>query len=263
MALIDLTTPEMVDVSGAWLDAGSPEGKVISRAKGLVPLLMFVREAHEGLLASQVVAENPHAARIKELTQTNTDLDRDHDRHVRGSILLLEALALLAKSDKRRDAYRATSLALFPDGASTTQLSYSAEAGNAAMVDERLSDAHKKTMATIVTPEGSLPEIVGRWKKVARALGESDKERTRLMEVKADGTTKSDGIQARNAWIRAVDVFRRAIPMAKLSAEDVTTILATLTKSEERGKNRGGGGGGEEGGDESGEGGEPTGDGEG
>jgi hypothetical protein len=37
MALIDLTTPEMVDVSGAWLDAGSPEGKVISRAKGARP----------------------------------------------------------------------------------------------------------------------------------------------------------------------------------------------------------------------------------
>ena len=263
MGLMDLTTPEMVDISGAWLDASSTEGKLIARAKGLVPLLAFVREAHEGLVASQVVGENPHAARIKELSQQNVELDREHDRHVRGIISILEGLASLAKTPKRRAAYEAAAHALFPDGPSTAQLSYSAEAGNAAMVDERLSDAHKKTMASITTPEGSLPEIVGRWKKVARALGESDKERTRLMEVKADGTTKSDGIQARNAWIRAVDVFRRAIPMAKLSPEDVTTILATLTKSEERGKNRGGGGGGEEGGDESGEGGEPTGGGEG
>jgi hypothetical protein len=263
MALIDLTTPEMVDVSGAWLDAGSPEGKVISRAKGLVPLLMFVREAHEGLLASQVVAENPHAARIKELTQTNTELDRDHDRHVRGSILLLEA---------SRSSPRATSGAT-RTGRRRSRSSPTARRRRSSPTRPRPATPPWSTSASATPtrrrwppsprPRAPSPRSWAAGRKVARALGESDKERTRLMEVKADGTTKSDGIQARNAWIRAVDVFRRAIPMAKLSPEDVTTILATLTKSEERGKNRGGGGGGEEGGDESGEGGEPTGGGEG
>lgn len=257
MALIDLTSPEMVDISGAWLDASSTAGKAIGRSKSLAPLLTFVREAHEGLTSSQVVGENPHAARIKELAQKNVELDRDHDRLVRGAISLLEALALLAKTPKRRATYESLSVALFPVGPSTAQLSYSAEAGTAAMVDERLTEAHRKTLASVTTPEGSLSDVVGRWKKVARELGESDKERTRLIEVKTTGTTKADGIQARNAWIRAVDVFRRAIPMAKLSEEEQSDILASLSKAEERGKNRGGGG--DESGDEGGEDAAPTG----
>jgi hypothetical protein len=243
MGLMDLTTPEMVDISGAWLDASSTEGKLIARAKGLVPLLAFVREAHEGLVASQVVGENPHAARIKELSQQNVELDREHDRHVRGIISILEGLASLAKTPKRRAAYEAAAHALFPDGPSTAQLSYSAEAGTAAMLDKRLTDAHRKTIASVTTPEGSLNDLVGRWRKAARELGDSDKERTRLLEVKPEGATKADMLQARHAWGRAVDVLRRAIPMAKLSDEDTSTILASLTKAEERGKTRGGSGG--------------------
>jgi hypothetical protein len=236
MALIDLTSPEMVDISGAWLDTSSTAGKAIARSKGLVPLLLFVREAHEGLTTSQVVGENPHAGRIKELAQQNVELDRDHDRLVRGSISLLDSLALLAKTPKRRAAYESLSVALFPAGASTTQLSYSAEAGTAAMVDERLTEAHRKTLESVTTPEGSLSDVVGRWKKVARALGESDKERTRLLETKAEGTTKADGIQARNAWIRAVDVFRRATPWRSSPRRNRPTSSRASSKPKSAGR---------------------------
>ena len=98
-------------------------------------------------------------------------------------------------------------------------------------------------VASVTTPEGSLNDLVGRWRKAARELGDSDKERTRLLEVKPEGATKADMLQARHAWGRAVDVLRRAMPMAKLSDEDTSTILASLTKAEERGKTRGGSGG--------------------
>ena len=243
MALIDLTSPEMVELSGAWLDEGTAEGKVLARDAALAPLLGFVREAHEALVASQVVGDSPHAERIQELSQRSTELDRQHDALVRGVLRILTGLGDVAKTEKRRAGYEAVAAALFPEGPASALRSYAAQAGSASMVDERLTAAHRQVLESLASPEGTLAELVARWKKVARALGESDNERTRLLEVKASAPSRADHLKARHGWVRAVDVLRRAIALAKLPEADVAMVLANLTKAEARGKGRGAGGG--------------------
>lgn len=240
MGLKDLSTAEMLDISGVWLEASTPGGGLIAKTKSLSNLVVFVQEAHDGLSQSQIPAANPNEKKLKELADKNVKLDRRHDAVARCIIRVLGGLAEGAKNSERRELYLDTSAALFPDGLASTQKSYAGQAGNAAEVDKRLEPKHRELLASIVTPDGKLSEHVARWRKRAKELGDSDKERTRLAAEKTDGVTKGDVVEARNQWIRAADVLVRAIPLAKLSEEDALKITQGLTKATDRATRRGG-----------------------
>ena len=108
--------------------------------------------------------------------------------------------------------------------------------------EARLTPEHKKLLAEIVTPDGPFAQYVSRWQKLARELGASDKERTRLLAQKGFGATKTDAQNARTEWVRAVDVLVKTIRLAKLTPEQAELLTGPLTKAVDSATRRGKGG---------------------
>lgn len=243
MGYKDLTSAEMTTISGEWVSADTDAGKLFRTTKQLDSVYQFIGAAHEGLGASQVVGDSTLERELQALAEKNAELDARHDKLVRCIWKTLNALAEGAKTKARATLYLDTAKALFPDGASSTQATYAGQAGNAALVDQRLKPEHKELLASINTPDGTLAQHVSRWKKRAHELGESDKERTRLLAQKEAGVTKADAQVARTEWVRAADLLVRTLRMAKLTPEQVETLTGPLTKAVDRASKRGKGGG--------------------
>jgi hypothetical protein len=243
MGYKDLTSAEMIAISGDWISADTEAGKLFRATKQLDSVYQFITAAHEGLGASQVVGDSTVERELQALAEKNAELDARHDKLVRCIWKTLNALAEGAKTKARATLYLDTAKAIFPDGASSTQATYAGQAGNAALVEQRLKPEHKEMLAAITTPDGTLAQHVSRWKKRALELGESDKERARLVAQKDAGVTRADAQVARTEWVRAADLLVRTLRMAKLTPAELETLTGPLTKAVERATKRGKGGG--------------------
>ena len=246
MGYKDLTSAEMIAISGDWLSDDSDAGNLFRKTKKLAAVYQFIADAHEALGSTQVVGDSTLDRELAALAEKNVVLDRKHDALLRCTWKTLNALAEGAKTKARAALYLDTAKALFPGGAASTQASYAAQAGQAELVEKRLTPEHKKLLSEIITPDGPLSQHVSRWQKVARELGESDKERTRLLAQKEVGVTKADAQGARTDWVRAVDVLVKTIRLAKLTPEENELLTGGLTKAVDRATRRGKGGGGED-----------------
>ena len=244
MGYKDLTSAEMTDISGDWVSEKTAAGQLFRETKKLASIYVFIAEAHEGLAAAQVVGSSANDRELQALAEKNVELDRCHDALVRCIWKTLHGLAEGAKTKARAALYLDTAMAIFPDGAASAQKTYAAQAGNAELVEKRLTPEHKQLLSEIVTPDGPLSQHVSRWQKRARELGASDKERTRLLAQKETGVTKMDAQNARTEWVRAVDVFVKTVRLAKLTPEEVETLTGQLTKAVDRATRRGKGPGG-------------------
>jgi hypothetical protein len=159
MAYKSLTTPTMVTITGAWLDK-EHERPLIESLPQAGPLLAGIEKAHKGLLQTQSAGEKD-ADSTTMLQRKQEDLDARHDRKARGVHGALTAFADLA--DKPEDAAALIALRdrVYPHGLKVVQWSYTDEAGEAKLLEKRLTQGDKELLKQLPVPGGS-PRPLGR-----------------------------------------------------------------------------------------------------
>ena len=237
MSYKSLTTPTMVTISGAWLD-NAQERPLIESLPKAGALLSSLEVAHTGILTTQNTGIQAAASIIAIQEQQGT-LDVLHDRKARGGYNLLGALAELATGPEEAAKYLALRDRLYPHGLKIVQWSYTDEAGEAKLAEERLSDDDKILLKKIPVPNGSLFDEHQARIKAAKDLGELEKKKTSLASsTETQGTTPSDVVRARNHWIRVVSAFVKVLELEDLSDADEGRILNQLRDAERRADQR-------------------------
>jgi hypothetical protein len=232
MAYKDLSTPTMVTLTGAWLDAEQlrPAVEALPQAGALLPSL---ERAHDGLLGTQRTGEKAVGA-LRILQEKEIALDDRHDRKAKGAFGVLGAFAELADDPADKAAYLALRGRLFPHGVKVIQWSYVDEAGEAELVEQRLTKEDRALLKALPVPGGTLLDEHRARVKAALELGALEKERAALTaEAAADPAVSSgDVVRARNAWIRAVRAFVAVLGLEEIDDAARERILLPLTKAE-------------------------------
>jgi hypothetical protein len=242
MAKRDLSSETMIHLTEALLDPTPKGARTILAGLPIVSVLIpKIEEAHAILLSRQVASPPGEVtAKITAIQVKQTALDARHDRKMRGSIKLLEALADLA--DEPDDARRYLELrdVLCPDGLKGIIKSYVDEAGAATLLQGRLDDPKKKQLGKIAIPGGKLLDVVNDWMASAEELGalESDKTALTKLAEAPEGRRPQDAIDARNRWIRVVAALETALAISGADEATVAAILAPLQEAEAKAARR-------------------------
>jgi len=229
MALKDLTTEQMVLVSGAWLDPKRDRANLEALPK-VKPLLVELGEAHAGLVTSSI-EDTTLATELGGIQKKQVELDRTHDRKARGSTKLLEAYADLTDDPNEAAHYIALRDSLAPDGLRFITASYSDEAGNASLTKSRLTKDHNTALKKVPSPTGSLHTSVHQWFGAGDQLGKLELSKAKLKATilaQPDEDPKPNELQARTQWIRIVNGVIHMIELSKLTAEKSRAIMAPL-----------------------------------
>ncbi len=238
MALKRLTTAEMVQISGPWTTNGSPARKTIQAVPETAGVLPRIDVAHKQLHAVRPREDDP---RVGAIVAEAAEIDARHDALVRGTDRMLEGAALLAGDSPRAREIEATRAVLTPDGLALVSTSYRNEAGAAALLKSRLgSEAGVKAVlaSIVVDKKKTLTSFVNERIELAQKLGELEDERAQLLSAPAE----SDGgalVDARNAWIRAVNALVANAELAELTPEQHAVIFGALDQAEAKADRRG------------------------
>jgi len=239
MRLNRMTVPEMIGITQTWLLPGDPALAILKKQAEVAALLPHVQAAHEALLQRQ----QPDSAREAQLGRELEALDARHDDLVRGLDCLCQALALLSDDDELRKTWERIHHLLLPTGLGVVNLSYGAEAGNAILLQQRLSGltpAETKLLKSQQVGGQSVQAIVQSLLAVAAELGERDRDRESLRQS-TQFATPAEIMSSRMAWVRAVSAV---LAIAELNglAEDAgfkQHILAPLKAAADRASRRG------------------------
>lgn len=224
MGLRDLTTASMVSVTVALVDP-ERERPIFAKYPRLLPWLADIEAAHQGLYEIQSRARSPELAALNERA---TALDAEHDRKARGLHEVITGLAEL--SDDAEKALRLIELRdqLFPSGRSIVNRTYLDQAGEASLMDSRLSGPSRDLLRDVVVDGVALMEHVEAWQKAASELGQVESERVRLAKEEKVQSIASLG-KARNAWVGAMSALRFVIDREKeLTDGDRRRLLEPL-----------------------------------
>jgi hypothetical protein len=233
MAKINLSSPTMVTVTSAWLDP-KKERPLIESLPQAGGLLSSLEKAHKGMLTSQV-SVTAVETELTTLQKAEAVLDVRHDRKVRGKYNVLTGFADLADDEKTAASYLALRDSLTPHGLEVVRWSYTDQAGEAELVDSRLTKEEKALLGKLPTPDGSLLDAHKARVKAGKDLGDLEKKRAALETQASTATTPADVIRARNLWIRAVNAFVAVLALEEdLSDEDREKILGPLARAEQK-----------------------------
>jgi hypothetical protein len=227
----------MVTLSGPWTDPtrDRPLVQSLLQAGALLPSLDI---AHQGLLDTQASGAQTNVE-LSRLQKAQGLLDWTHDRKTRGVFNVLTGFADLAEDPEQAEAYLALRDAINPSGLEITRWSYTDEAGEAELLDRRLSAEQKALLAKLPAPSGTLLDALEARLKAGRELGALEKVRAALEKRGPDVTTAADAVRARNVWIRTVSAFVAILDLEpKLSEADREQILGPLRRAEARAERR-------------------------
>jgi hypothetical protein len=241
MALKRLSTGEMISLTSPWTQKNHPDRKVLLGVDEIAPLLPKIDDAHQALLSTQVDATPP--PRLAALQEEQKRLDVRHDDILRGCFTLPQALAYLAKDPNEAKALLALQKTLLPDGLKATQKSYRDEAGQAAMLEKRLTAEDVSLLKSLEIPGGTLWDAVNEWRQLGAQLGKLEDERVKLEG--GTGTMPADVLTARNRWIRAVNAVRTVLDLLDDGNEKLAAIVARIDEAERKADRRGASGGSE------------------
>jgi hypothetical protein len=235
MAYKTLTTPTMVTITGAWLDE-EHEKPLIAALPQAGPLLAGAEKAHKGLVLTQKAGGKVNEKAVA-LQKQQEILDVLHDRKSRGIYNALTAFADLADDADAAAAILGVRDRLYPQGLRLVQWSYTDEAGDAELVDKRLTKTDKALLKQLPAPGGTLADEHKAQVKAAKKLGELEKEKIALLAT-APSTTGIDVVRARNLWIRTVTAFVAVLALEDLSDADRARILGPLEEAERKADRR-------------------------
>ncbi len=243
MSLRDLSTPTMVTIVAAWIDPAR-ERKLLEGLPRTAFLLPTLVEAHQLLVSTQSTELEGESNELPAVQQEQAEVDADHDRKIRGIYGALTAFAELVDNPDKAAQYLNLRDKLFPEGLAVVNWSYVDEAGEADLVEGRLSSADRTLLKQLPFPGGKLWDAHERRLASARRLGELEHKKQELMrarESKEGRMGPSDVIKARNAWIRTVRAFLGVLELEKNIAPEVRRrILGPLEDADRKAAARGG-----------------------
>jgi hypothetical protein len=236
MALKRLFSEEMLQISGTLTDPKSKAHKAIVASADLAPSMPRLTAAHDVLAQlTQPVDADPRLAAI--IAEEGV-IDPRHDDLIRGAHALLTGAAFLLGEDGAdllalRDS-------LFPDGLSSTQKSYRAEAGQAAQLAARLTPALRARLASIaVGPKSekkkTLEHFVDELLTLGARLGVLEDEKGRLQAGAAEQAGSGLGaalLAARNQWVRVANSLVANGELAGLDPETDKLVFGPLRAAE-------------------------------
>lgn len=236
MALRDLPTPVMIAVTAAWIDAeqARPDIEALPTAAGL---LTKIEAANQRLLETQPSSDgNRSPPEILAVREEQTGLDVVHDRKTRGTYHVLTGFADLEDDPDLAADYLALRDKLVPpeQGLRVIQVSYRQEAGEAALVEERLTDKDRALLKKLPIPGGKLLAAHEARVKAAARLGALEDQRAQIEAKAADKETvkHGDALRARNGWIKAVRAFVSALDLDEPTDAARKRILGPLEEAE-------------------------------
>ncbi len=142
MSLRDLSTQTMVAIVAPWLDPVRERKDIEALPKASI-LLSTLEEAKDELLATQTVSNSVIPPELPAVQKEQADVDDTHDRKARGTYGALTAFTELVDDPDKAAKYLALRDKLFPRGMAVVNWSYTDEAGEAELVDGRLTSADR------------------------------------------------------------------------------------------------------------------------
>jgi hypothetical protein len=243
MNLRDLSTQTMVVIVSGWLDP-ERERKDIEALPKAAFLLPTLEEAKADLMTTQTTSASTLPAEIAAVQKEEADIDDQHDRKSRGVYGALTAFAELVDDPNKAAQYIALRDKLFPEGLSVVRWSYMDEAGEADLVEGRLTARDRALLKQLHYPGGKLLDAHEARMTSARKLGDLERKKQALVKAHESNEGKvvaADVLKARNGWIRAVRAFMNMLDLEKnLSAKVRTKILGPLEEAARKAAKRGG-----------------------
>lgn len=230
-----LQSDEMLTISADWQNPASPAHQAILGCTDLAAALPQITKAHNNL--AQLAQPAPQG-RLQDISKEQGELDGRHDDIIRGSHHLLTGIALLLGPENGAAIAELRDL-LVPEGLSSTQKSYRAQAGQAAQLQDRLApDIRTKTSKIRIDPANSshtLTHFLDEWISLGQRLGALEDEKARI----APDRSASALLAARNKWIRTVNIFLAIAEDAELDAQTHQCIFGPLQDAEAKADKRG------------------------
>lgn len=242
MALKDLTTPQMLTITAAWVDPKRERPK-LEGLKRIAPLLADIDSAHMGLGRARRT-EKTTSKEMAEIQSQQLALDKIHDRKARGAHAILTGFADLADDPEDATHYLNIREELFPDGLKFITSSYSDEAGQAHIVRERLTAESRGALKALPTPSGSMLKAVLAWLSAGQELGKLEIRKAQLAaaERPIEGTVQGNHLKARNRWIKVVSSVISMLELEEeINADTQRLILAPLHEALAKAERRRGG----------------------
>lgn len=204
MALNHLTIAEMVSSTEGWTQVGNPARDAFMRMPSLAALMPKIEEAMNGLIGIQRVTLDQF---VKQLKGRRKGADFRHDSFSRAAYYTLEAHIHLARANDDDDTESALLVLrdlLFPFGLEIVKFSYVEEAGQARLMESRITTENEERLATIPVADENLLDIVRKWLNAGAELGQLE---TELADTQLP-SQRGPVAEARRRWARVVKAVR-------------------------------------------------------
>lgn len=238
MAIKNLNTEEMLQISGNWLDPASDGHQAISLVPILKPSLGFFGDAHVQLSSAAQPAADP---RLAEISNEQAVIVARHDALIRGSIGYLTGLAELVGGALGDQIVTVRDI-IAPGGLASQVKTYRAKAGQAGQLDLRMTpELRAQTDALMVGPgpdAKSLSAYVDEWIVLGKKLGALEDEKTQLQAKQAAAGSGSAVVAARNLWTRVANAMVANAELVELTAEQDAAIFGPLRDAEKKADER-------------------------
>jgi hypothetical protein len=233
-----LHTDEMLHISGTWLDSQSPAHAAILNVPELAAKTPLLRKAHAALAAAAQPTTNP---RLAEISAEQAKLDLRHDSIIRGIFGICTSTAELLGGDAGAELITLRDT-LIPEGLSSMQKTYRAEAGQAVLLGDRLTAAIKTQAKAISVGSGpqkqSLLAYLNEWITLGIRLGSLEDEKVHLLAEQAEAASGMALVQARNRWIRVVNATLADAELVEIDPSTYVTIFGPLLEAERKAESR-------------------------
>jgi hypothetical protein len=232
MALRDLSSQQMLNITGAWLDSERERSRFQALSR-VAPLLPDVEEAHEGVQRAHR-RDGSISNELIDIQDQQSEVDQVHDRKARGVYGVLTGFAELVDDPKDAALYLDVRDQLFPRGLKFITGSYADEAGEVNFARERLTSESKAVLRALPTPAGNLMKAVNVWFAANEELGILEAGRAKLEAQVAEqkaGSVQVGQLRARNRWIRVVRAVLQMVDLQKPDADIERHLLAPLDRA--------------------------------
>ena len=229
MAYRDFTNSTMVELSSAWVDP-EKNRSLLAGFPQTAGLLSNLDQTHANIVR---VAPTEDALRkqIDDLTKALFDLDKTHDRKRRGVYHVLTGLSDLVDDPTRQADLITLRDAILPNGLQGTQVSYIDQAGNARILEQRLTDTQRAALEAINVLDTNLMLELAAMLDAAKLLGDKVEERRPLQarfDQDPNKITPIDVLNARNAWVRTARLIEQVLHLTDATEAQLDLLLGPL-----------------------------------
>lgn len=230
-----LSRESMVSLSATLVDESHEDCRALKADTVGAALWPHIVEVHENLLGMQRIGPAPE--RLQQIMKLGAHYDARHDDVIRAIWNLCHCAELLREQPEAKQEVRRLRDRLLPDKLVAITRSYRDEAGQAKLVESRLTAADWTLMQTLHAPDGrTLADLVRDWFALAARLGELEHERTG--DTARKQPTLAEILAARNAWIRAMRTLRHALELRASLPHTLHTILRRIDEVVEQAARR-------------------------